>query len=324
MKTKSKRTTGWQRSLVIAIPYVWLLLFLLLPLMIVFKLSLSNVANSIPPYSPQLSLEAGWEGFKIFFSELTSQSYSRLLNPSNDEYDPLNLLAYFSSVRIALISTALILLLGYPMAYGMARAPKSWQPILLMLVILPFFSSLLIRVYAWIGILKPEGFLNLVLSWIGVVQVSSVTAEGVSFVNPLELIDTEIAVVIGIVYSYFPFMVLPLYSTLEKMDDSLIEAARDLGCSALGAFWRVTLPLSIPGIVAGCLLVFIPAIGEYIVPELLGGTDSLMIGRQLVNEFEKNRDWPFASAFAVVLLIILIVPIVFYQRQQSKQLEAGL
>ena len=180
-------------------------------------------------------------------------------------------------------------------------------------IILPFFSSLLIRVYAWIGILKPEGLMNLFLSKLGLVDMA----------NPIDIFNSETAVVIGIVYSYLPFMVLPLYATLEKMDDTLLEAAQDLGCTAIGAFWRVTFPLSIPGIIAGCLLVFIPAIGEYVIPDLLGGSETLMIGKQLVNEFYANRDWPAASAVAVVLLILLVLPIVYYQNVQAKQMEAS-
>jgi putrescine transport system permease protein len=346
MAMSSEKRTNWGQVGVIAVPYIWLSLFFLLPLLIVLKLSFSDVNESIPPYTPQLMLGEdlgkiddsmrrwafaeipalvgdGWDRTKEFFGSLDAQNYSRLLNPADIDYDPLNVIAYFSSVRIALISTLIVLLIGYPMAYGMARAPKSWRPILMVMVILPFFSSLLIRVYAWIGILKPEGLLNLGLSYLGIVGTAFDADGNRSFTNPLQIMDSEIAVVIGIVYSYLPFMVLPVYATLEKMDDTLLEAARDLGCTKIGAFWRVTFPLSMPGILAGCLLVFIPAIGEYIVPELLGGADSLMIGRQLVNEFEKNRDWPFASAFAIILLIILIVPIIFYQRQQARQMEAG-
>ncbi len=323
MAATSQRGIDWGKIGVIAVPYVWLIAFFLFPLLIVLKLSFSDVAESIPPYAPHFSLADGWQGVKDFFGALDGENYSRLVNPNDLDYDPLNVVAYLSSVRVALISTIIVLLIGYPLAYGMARSPKSWRPILMVLVILPFFSSLLIRVYAWIGILKPEGLLNLALSWIGIVKTAVDSDGNMTFTNPLQIMDSEIAVVIGIVYSYLPFMVLPLYATLEKMDDTLLEAAQDLGCTQLQAFWKVTFPLSIPGIMAGCLLVFIPAIGEYIVPELLGGADSLMIGRQLVNEFEKNRDWPFASAFAIILLLILIIPIVFYQQQQAKQIEAG-
>jgi putrescine transport system permease protein len=323
MAGASQKGINWGRVSVIAVPYLWLAAFFLLPLVIIFKLSFSEVAESIPPYAPYLTWRDGWQGVRDFFGALNLSNYSRLLNPADFDYDPLNVVAYLSSVRIALISTFFVVLIGYPLAYGMARAPKSWRPFLMVLVILPFFSSLLIRVYAWIGILKPEGLLNLGLSYLGIVDVAIDADGNRSFLNPLQIMDSEIAVIIGIVYSYLPFMVLPLYATLEKLDDTLLEAAQDLGCTQTSAFWKVTFPLSLPGVMAGCLLVFIPAIGEYIVPELLGGADSLMIGRQLVNEFEKNRDWPFASAFAIILLIILIIPIIFYQRQQARQLEAG-
>jgi putrescine transport system permease protein len=318
------------------VPYAWLAVFFLLPLLIVLKLSFSEVAESIPPYTPHLTLTDGWQGIKDFFGALTTENYTRLATPDELDYIsyeiipylwtadvPINIAAYISSVKIALISTFIVLLIGYPLAYGMARSPKSWRPILMVLVILPFFSSLLIRVYAWISILKPEGLLNLGLSYIGLVGATIDDSGNRTLVDPLQIMNSDIAVIIGIVYSYLPFMVLPLYATLEKMDDTLLEAAKDLGCTQLGAFWRITFPLSIPGILAGCLLVFIPAIGEYIVPELLGGADSLMIGRQLVNEFERNRDWPFASAFAIILLLILIVPIILYQRQQAKEAEAS-
>src|SRR5690606_3007978 len=219
--------------------------------------------------------------------------------------------AYISSLWIAAVSTALTLLVGYPVAYGMARAPSSIRPTLLMLVILPFWTSFLIRVYAWIGILKPEGLLNQFLMWIGLVD------------QPLVILNTNTAIYIGIVYSYLPFMVLPLYATLEKMDHSLVEAAQDLGCSPIGAFWKVTFPLSVPGVVAGCLLVFIPAVGEFVIPDLLGGSQTLMIGKTLWNEFFSNRDWPVASAVAIVLLLLLVVPIMIFQKVQADQQERG-
>jgi putrescine transport system permease protein len=332
----SGKRIDWGRIGVIAVPYLWLTVFFLLPLLIVLKLSFSQVATSIPPYTPQLNLAEGWDGVTAFFSELTRENYQRFFTPDPLDYIdyeiipylwtaelPINGAAYISSVKIALVSTFFVLLIGYPLAYGMSKAPKAWRPLLLVLVILPFFTSLLIRVYAWMAILKPEGLLNLALSYIGLVDFSIDAAGNRSLINPYQIDNSEIAVVIGIVYSYLPFMVLPLYAVLEKMDDTLIEAAQDLGCTRFSAFWRVTFPLSMTGIVAGSMLVFIPAIGEYVVPELLGGADSLMIGRQLVNEYEKNRDWPYAAAFAILLLIILIVPIVIYQSQQAKQIEAG-
>jgi putrescine transport system permease protein len=200
----------------------------------------------------------------------------------------------------------LTLLVGYPMAYAMARAPKRWQGALLMAVILPFWTSFLIRVYAWIGILKRDGLLNLALESMGLIS------------EPLVIHNTQIAVYIGIVYSYLPFMVLPLYSALEKMDGALLEAASDLGCRPWRAFWRITVPLSTPGIAAGCFLVFIPSVGEFVIPELLGGAETQMIGKTLWNEFFNNRDWPIASAVAVVLLVVLVAPIMLFQRMANK------
>jgi len=291
--------------LVIIVPYVWLLFFFLIPFLIVFKISLSTTAIAMPPYTPVLDFADGVAGFVSGLRELSFDNYVWLTQ------DPLYFNAYITSVVIAAISTVLTLLVGYPIAYGMARAPASLRPTLLMLVILPFWTSFLIRVYAWIGILKPEGLLNQVLLGIGVID------------TPLIIINTYAAVFIGIVYSYLPFMVLPLYSSLEKMDNSLIEAAQDLGCPPIAAFWKITFPLSVPGIVAGCLLVFIPAVGEFVIPDLLGGSQTLMIGRTLWNEFFANRDWPVSSAVAVILLLILIVPIVIFQNAQARAQEAG-
>jgi putrescine transport system permease protein len=205
----------------------------------------------------------------------------------------------------------LALLVAFPLAYGMARAPDRLRPLLVMLVILPFWTSFLIRVYAWIGILRTEGLLNQFLLWTGVIN------------EPLAIMNTTTAVYIGIVYSYLPFMVLPIYSTLEKMDESLLEAAIDLGCTRITAFWLVTLPLALPGIIAGCFLVFIPAMGEFVIPDLLGGSGTLMMGKTLWSEFFSNRDWPVASAVAIVLLVSLIIPILIFQRQVERQQEAG-
>jgi putrescine transport system permease protein len=291
--------------LVIIVPYVWLLFFFLVPFLIVFKISLSTTAIAMPPYTPVLDFADGISSFLEGIKELSFENYVWLTQ------DPLYFNAYVTSVVVAAISTALTLLVGYPIAYGMARAPASLRPTLLMLVILPFWTSFLIRVYAWIGILKPEGLLNQVLLAIGIID------------QPLIITNTYTAVFIGIVYSYLPFMVLPLYSALEKMDHSLIEAAQDLGCPPITAFWKITFPLSIPGIVAGCLLVFIPAVGEFVIPDLLGGSQTLMIGRTLWNEFFANRDWPVSSAVAVILLLILIVPIVIFQHAQARAQEAG-
>lgn len=293
------------RRLTILIPYLWLLALFLLPFLIVFRISLSEPVLAMPPYMPQFDLSEGWQTFMDGLRQLSFANYAWLAE------DALYRNAYLSSLRIALISTFLTLLIGFPLAYGMARAPVGLRPILLMLVILPFWTSFLIRVYAWIGILKPEGLLNQFLIWVGVID------------NPLTILNTDIAVYIGIVYSYLPFMVLPIYATLEKMDYSLIEAAQDLGCTALSAFWKVTARLAVPGVMAGCLLVFIPAVGEFVIPDLLGGSQTLMIGRTLWIEFFNNRDWPVASAVAIILLFLLVVPIVLFQNAQARAQEAG-
>jgi len=293
------RTLG--QRLLVALPYLWLLVLFLAPFLIVLKISLSDLAVARPPYTPQLDLSEGWSGLRAFFAELDFENYVFLAE------DSLYINAYLSSLKIAGISTAITLLIGYSIAYALARAPRRWRPTLVMLVILPFWTSFLIRVYAWIGILKTEGLLNQALMSIGLIG------------EPLTIMNTNTAVYIGIVYSYLPFMILPIYATLEKMDESLLEAAADLGSSRIAAFFLVTLPLSLPGIVAGCYLVFIPAIGEFVIPDLLGGSDTLMIGRTLWVEFFNNRDWPLASAVAIVLLALLILPIVLFQRQQMRQ-----
>jgi putrescine transport system permease protein len=289
--------------LVIIVPYAWLLVFFLVQFLIVFKISLSQTALAMPPYAPAFSLT---EGVAALWGNLRQLSFDNYLWLAEDA---LYLNAYISSLVIAGVSTILTLLVGYPLAYGMARAPASLRPALLMLVILPFWTSFLIRVYAWIGILKPEGLLNQFLLWTGVID------------TPLQILNTHTAIFIGIVYSYLPFMVLPLYASLDKMDDSLIEAAQDLGCTPVSAFWKITFPLSLPGVVAGCLLVFIPAVGEFVIPDLLGGSRTLMIGRTLWSEFFANRDWPVASAVAIILLLILVVPIMFFQRAQARAQE---
>lgn len=290
-----------RRFVLIAIPYLWLLALFLVPFAIVFKIALSDAAIARPPYFPQFD----WvEGIGAFLAELDFENFVWLTE------DDLYWKAYLSSLRIAVISTFLTLLVGYPMAYGMARAPEEWRPTLMMLVILPFWTSFLIRVYTWMGILSNEGLLNQFLIWTGLID------------SPLTILNTNTAVYIGIVYTYLPFMILPIYSALERLDGSLIEAAEDLGCSRLQAFWLVTIPLSRAGIIAGCFLVFIPTLGEFVIPSLLGGSDTLMIGKVLWEEFFSNRDWPVASAVAVVLLLLLIVPIVLFQRNQQKQQEA--
>ncbi len=291
------RGINWGKLAVVGLPYLWLLMFFVAPFLIVLKISFSETAIAQPPYVPTWDT---WADVRAFLTAPNFGNYRFLLE------DPLYISAYLSSLRIALISTALTLLVGYPIAYAMARAPKQWQGALLMLVILPFWTSFLIRVYAWIGILKRDGLLNLFLQSLGVID------------EPLVIHNTEWAVYIGIIYSYLPFMVLPLYSALEKQDMTLLEAAADLGCRPWNAFFRITVPLSMAGVAAGCFLVFIPAMGEYVIPELLGGANTQMIGRTLWNEFFANRDWPLASAVAVVLLIVLVAPIMLFQRMANK------
>jgi putrescine transport system permease protein len=293
------------KRIVILVPYTWLLVFFLVPFLIVLKISFSEPATAIPPYLPVFSFSDGVSGW---LSKIGQFSFSNYLWIADD---PLYRNAYAQSVIIAFTATCFTLLIGYPLAYGMARAPLSLRPILLMLVILPFWTSFLIRVYAWIGILKPEGLLNQLLMGIGLID------------QPLVIMGTNTAIYIGIVYSYLPFMVLPIYATLEKMDGSLIEAAQDLGCTPISAFWKITLPLSLPGIIAGCMLVFIPAVGEFVIPDLLGGSQTLMIGRTLWMEFFANRDWPVSSAVAVILLLILVVPIAWFQNYQARMAEKG-
>ncbi|MGD1882445.1 MAG: ABC transporter permease subunit [Paracoccaceae bacterium] len=288
-----------RRLTLITVPYLWLLALFLIPFAIVFKISLSDIALAIPPYTPTME-----DGLWALLSQLDFENFVFLTE------DDLYWKAYLSSLQIALISTVLTLLVGYPMAYAMARAPEEWRPTLMMLVILPFWTSFLIRVYAWVGILSSEGFLNQFLLWLGIVD------------TPLKILNTNTAVYVGIVYTYLPFMILPIYAALDRLDGSLIEAAEDLGCSRLEAFWLVTIPLSKNGIIAGCFLVFIPALGEFVIPSLLGGSGTLMIGKVLFEEFFANRDWPVASAVAVILLLILIVPIVLFQRNEQRQAKA--
>ena len=293
-----------RRFAVIIIPYLWLLGLFLIPFVIVFKIALSDWAIAIPPYTPVLDFSEGWEGLKTFFAALDFENFVFLTT------DDLYWKAYLSSLKIAAISTFFTLLVGYPIAYAMSRASEDWRPTLMMLVILPFWTSFLIRVYAWVNILGKDGVLNGTLMSLGIID------------DPLTLLNTPFAVYIGIVYTYLPFMILPIYATLEKMDGSLLEAAEDLGCSRFGSFWLVTVPLSIPGVIAGCFLVFIPVIGEFVIPSLLGGSNTLMIGKILWTEFFNNRDWPVAASVAVVLLLILIIPIILFQKHEQKQREA--
>ncbi len=298
-QTQAANTPNPARWLVVVVPYLWLLLFFAAPFLIIFKISLSDTAIAMPPYTPVFP---GFGAIRDYISELDFENYLFLTE------DPLYIKAYLSSLRIAVISTFLLLLIGYPMALAMARAPSSLRPTLVMLVILPFWTSFLIRVYAWIGILKPDGLLTLLLQTTGLLDPN----------EQIQIFRTDIAVFIGIVYSYLPFMVLPLYSALEKMDNTLLEAGSDLGCPPWKAFWKITFPLSLPGVIAGSMICFIPITGEFVIPDLLGGADTLMIGKTLWTEFFGNRDWPLASAVAVVLLIMLVVPIAIFQNQQKK------
>jgi putrescine transport system permease protein len=287
-----RNNTG--RKLVVAVPYFWLLLFFLVPFIIVLKISFSEARIGIPPYQPLMNWAEG-------YIQLNFENFKTMIE------DSLYWKAYLNSVKVAAISTALCLLIGYPMAYAIARAQSMWRHILLMMVILPFWTSFLLRVYAWIGILKNNGLINNFLMWLGVID------------EPIVMLQTDFAIYIGIVYSYLPFMILPLYSNLEKMDLTLLEAAADLGCRPFKAFLTITLPLSLPGIIAGSMLVFIPAVGEFVIPELLGPSDSLMIGKVLWSVFFTKRDWPAACAVAIALLLLLVIPIMLLQRAQSAE-----
>ncbi len=306
MPGKAKTATGvsrWRAAAVI--PYVWLTAFFLVPFLIVLKISLSETVIAQPPYLPVLDLAASWEGLRRFLAGLSFDNYAALGS------DRLYLAAYLKSLEVAAFSTLMLLALGYPFAYAMARAPRRLQAMLVMLVVLPFWTSFLIRVYAWINILQRDGLFNQMLLALGIVE------------EPVGWLSTNTAVYIGIVYSYFPFMVLPLYAALEKIEVSLHEAAADLGAPPWKAFWRITVPLSRPGIVAGSLLCFIPIVGEFVIPDLLGGSATLMIGQTLWTEFFANRDWPIASAVAVALLCLLIVPVLIYQHRQAREIEQG-
>jgi putrescine transport system permease protein len=292
----------WQ-SLVVRIPYLWLLAFFLVPFLIVLKISLSQTAIAQPPYVPVLDLAAGWPGLKAFFAALSLDNYVLIGS------DPLYLLSYVKSVEIAAFSTLILIFIGYPIAYAMARVPRRWQAVLVVLVVLPFWTSLLIRIYAWMNILQHDGPLNQALLALSIVK------------EPQAWLATDTAIYIGVVYSYLPFMVLPLYATLEKLDESLREAAADLGCPRWKIFWLVTLPLSSSGLLAGVLLCFIPIVGEFVIPDLLGGSRSPMIGQTIWTEFFGNKDWPAASAVAVVLVCLLVTPLVIYQNQAMRALE---
>jgi len=295
-----QRIQGLGRTLVIAIPYGWLLAFFLIPFVIVLKISFAESDIAQPPYTELWE----WVEGQYLNIQVNIGNYKYLLD------DSLYWKAYLNSARIAAVSTLLCLLIGYPMAYGIARARPDRRTLLLLMVILPFWTSFLIRVYAWIGILKNNGLINNVLMGMGIID------------QPIVMMQTDFAVYLGIVYSYLPFMILPLYANLEKLDISLQEAAYDLGARPWRTFLSVTLPLSVPGIIAGSLLVFIPAVGEFVIPALLGGPDTLMIGRVLWDEFFSNRDWPVASAVAIAVLLLLVVPMVIFQHTQARSAEA--
>ena len=288
------------RGLVITLPYLWLLIFFAIPFLIVLKISFADQLIAQPPYSALYEITK--EGYLSF--KLNLNNYGYLLN------DALYWKAYLNSMKIAFFSALIALFIGYPMAYGMARSDRTWRNVLLMLVILPFWTSFLLRVYAWIGLLNNSGIINNILLGLGVID------------HPIVMMKTDFAVYVGIVYSYLPFMVLPLYTTLEKMDLTLLEAAADLGCRPFKAFLTITLPLSLPGILAGFMLVFIPALGEFVIPDLLGGTDTLMIGHVLWDEFFANRAWPVASAVAIAMLL-LVLALMFVQNTLQRRAEAA-
>lgn len=285
-------------------PYVWMVLFFLVPFGFVLKISLSQTAIAQPPYTPVFGLSEGIAGLKASFTALSLDNFRLLVS------DNLYLASYLRSVLVAVVSTLILLAVGYPIAYGMARLPRRWQGIAMMLVIVPFWTSFLIRIYAWINILQHDGLLNKVLLALHVVS------------TPIVWLSTDSAMYLGIAYSYLPFMILPLYATLAKQDPSLIEAAADLGVSRIDAFWLVTVPLSLRGVGAGALLCFIPIMGEFVIPDLLAGSNALMIGQTLWLEFFTNKDWPVASATAIVLLGLLLIPLLVYDRLQRRQLEA--
>ena len=282
-------------GLVIAVPVVWLLVFFLIPFLVVAKISVSEAAIARPPYLPIWE----WDGLRLIIN-LNFENFAYLWQ------DPLYVRAYFFSIRVAFVSAVLALLIGYPMAYYIARSPEPRRTFLLMMVVLPFWTSFLLRVYAWQGFLRSNGVINNFLIWIGAID------------TPIVMLQTNFAVYLGIVYTYLPFMILPLYATLVKLEESLLEASADLGARPAATFFHVTLPLSMPGIIAGFMLVFIPAIGEFVIPELLGGPDTLMIGRVLWNEFFSNRDWPVASAVAIAMLVAVVVPIMILKGVQAR------
>jgi putrescine transport system permease protein len=301
----SRRTFTRPGRIAAIAPYLWLVLFFLVPFGFVLKISLSQTAIAQPPYLPVFDLAQGWEAIKPALAALSLDNFRLLIS------DNLYALSYLRSLFVAAVSTSILLVIGYPIAYGMARLPRRWQAVAMMLVIVPFWTSFLIRIYAWINILQHDGLLNQVLLALHLVS------------TPVVWLSTDSAMYLGIVYSYLPFMILPLYATLAKIDPALLEAAGDLGSSPRQAFWQVTFPLSWPGIGAGVLLCFIPIVGEFVIPDLLAGSNSMMIGQTLWLEFFTNKDWPVASAAAVVLLLLLLAPLTFYDQLQRRQLEGA-
>ena len=298
---KSAKSPG--TIFLIGLPYIWLALFIAIPCLIVFRISLSETAIAQPPYLPLFDIAGGLSALKDFLGALSFDNYSLLAG------DTLYISSYLKSLSVAALSTLALIVLGYPIAYAMSRASGRTQAVLVMLVILPFWTSFLIRVYAWITILQHDGLLNRTLMVLGIIDA------------PYVWLATDTAIYIGIIYSYLPFMVLPLYATLQKLDDTLLEAAADLGCRRWQAFWKITVPLSVPGVIAGALLCFIPITGEFVIPDLLGGSQTLMIGQTLWTEFFSNKDWPVASAIAIVLLCLLVVPIALFEHMRAREVE---
>ncbi|NGM88876.1 ABC transporter permease subunit [Parapusillimonas sp. SGNA-6] len=293
-----RRSLPSRRFLAIVPPFVWLGLFLLLPFLLVLKISFAELKFGIPPYTPLAALKD-----EVLTLSLSLRGYALLFT------DSLYIATYLNSVKMAAVTTVCCALIGYPMAYYIARSHPSVRNVLLLGVILPFWTSLLLRVYAWVGILRNDGLLNKFLQAIGLISA------------PLEIYRTDLAVYIGLIYAYLPFFILPLYANLVKLDNRLLEAAYDLGARPWRAFLRITLPLSMPGVIAGAMLVFIPSVGEYVIPEMLGGADTLMMGRVMWTEFFNNADWPMAAAVTCVMVMLLLVPLVLFQYGQVRQLE---
>jgi len=294
MSAIDQQDKTWRRFAV-AVPYLWLFVFFLLPFVIILKISLADPVVAQPPFTPMFDAQGDLS--------ISLDSFQLLLT------DKLYAVTFLKSVLLAGSAMILCLMLGFPMAYGIARSSQDTRSLLLLLIVLPFWVSFLLRVYAWMGLLNNHGVINNLLMWLGLID------------HPIQMMYTNFAIFIGLAYSYLPFMVLPLYATLERMDIDLVEAAQDLGASRTQAFWDITWPLARAGVIAGCLLVFIPAMGEYVIPYLLGGPDSLLIGRVLFDEFFVNRDWPLASSVAIALLLLLVVPIMFLQRSQARDTE---